>query len=174
MKKNLLFVFTFFGLVLFTASCSSNYDATPTNNSNVRNPLQGSFTAVVNGEQFVADEKSFFDTTINKIRSISIAGLEFSTDRNPKRSKTITLNIPNYTGPHGYVIDGMNSAQYIISDTNGVKTYNAYAGDGMSRIDITQVSPNLEGTFQLKVILAGTNQPHDTLTVAEGTFSIPR
>lgn len=175
MKKNLLLTFAFLGLALCFSSCSSEYDANPVvNNSNIRNPMQGTFTAEVNGVPFVADEKTVFDTTINNTRTVSISGLAYAADKDPKKFQVIQLSIPDFTGTHPYTLDGYTSGQYIVTDSNYVQIFNSTVGDTMSNITITEAGSNWAGTFSFKVVPAGSNPNHDTITIASGNFSIPK
>ncbi|HET8573847.1 MAG TPA: hypothetical protein VFL76_08235 [Edaphocola sp.] len=176
MKKILLLACAVLGMNLCFTSCSSDYDASPeVNNSGVRNPLQGTFTATINGVPFIADEKTISDTTINGIRSISVAGLAFNPDKNPEKNSTVTLMIPDYNGAHSYIMDGMTaSGMYTIKDSANIQNFAAITNDTLSMITITGDGSSLEGNFNFKVIPAGSNPNHDTITIAEGNFSIPR
>lgn len=175
MKRTLLIAFAFIGLNLCFSSCSSNYDANPVvNNSGVRNPMQGTFTAEVNGVPFIADEKTVFDTTFSNTRFVSITGLAFSVDKDPKKFQTITLTIPDFTGAHSYTPDGFINGMYIVTDSAYVQTFNSVTGDTMSHITITQAGATWAGTFSFKVVPTGSNPNHDTITIAQGDFSIPK
>lgn len=175
MKKTLLIAFAFIGLNLCFTSCSSDYDANPeTNNSDIRNPLQGSFTAMVNGVQFISDENTVIDTLFNDTRMLAISGLAYSPEKDPQKYQVITLTIPDYTGASAYAIDGSVSGQYIITDSAYVQTFTAYTGDTLSVINITKDDGDYEGNFNFRVIPSGSNPNNDTITIAEGNFSIPK
>lgn len=176
MKKILLLACAVLGMNLCFTSCSSDYDASPeVNNSGIRNPLQGSFTATVNGVPFIADEKYFTDTNINGIRAISVSGLAYNPDRNPEKNTTISLVISDYNGAHSYSIDGMTSTGlYTIKDSANISNFVAVTNDTLSMITITGDGGSIEGNFNFKVIPTGSNPNRDTITIAEGNFSIPR
>jgi len=176
MKKILLLACAVLGMNLCFTSCSSDYDASPeVNNSGVRNPLQGTFTATINGVPFIADEKYFSDTSINGIRSISVAGLSYNPDKNPEKNTTVSLFIPDYNGAHSYMVDGMSSSgMYTIKDSANIMNFVAVTNDTLSMITITSDGGSLEGNFNFKVVPSGSNPNHDTITIAEGNFSIPR
>lgn len=175
MKKTLLLAFAFLGLNLCFTSCSSDFDANPeTDYNDIRNPLQGSFTAMVNGVQFIADEKGIIDSSFNDFRVLSISGRAYSPDKEPQKYQVINLAISDYSGPRAYALDGNASGQYVITDSNNVQLFMSYAGDTLSMINITKDDGTLEGNFNFRVVPTGNNQNQDTITIAEGNFSIPK
>lgn len=175
MKKILLVAIALLGANLYFASCSSKYDANPTvNNSGVRNPMQGDFTATIDGDSFIANEKTFTDTTDdNDIRYLSIVGLAYSADMDPVKSKTIALIIPNYLGPRSYAMDGLVTGELFISDSLGIHAYTTFPGDTLSLITLTDDGSTLEGSFYFRVLPAQNNSL-DTISIANGSFKIPR
>lgn len=176
MRKFLLLAVTLLSINSLITSCSSSYDPEPkTNNSNVRNPLQGTFTATVNGVKYIASEKTVTDTTIGGTRMVTISGISFSADRNPAVFQTMNLIIPKYTGAHAYNLNGTDAnGQYILTDSGNVTIMKAYAGDTLAKITISQDGTNWAGSFNFTAVTQGNVQKVDTVTIAEGSFSIPK
>lgn len=176
MRKFLLLAIGLLCVNSLLTSCSSNYDPEPTtNNSNVRNPLQGTFTATVNGVTYIANEKTVSDTLIGATRMISITGLSFSADRDPAVFQTISLTIPNYTGTHAYNLNGSEAnGQYVLTDSGNVTVLTAFSGDTLAKVTISQAGSNYAGSFNFSAITQGNVQHPDTVTIANGNFNIPR
>src|SRR6218665_3440054 len=97
------------------SSCSSVYDATPAvpGRDTMKNPLRGSFTATVDGVEFVANSKYVSDQTFGGIRTLTISGVMDSKAKDPKNNQTISLSITNYEGPKTYLIQSGTAGTYI-------------------------------------------------------------
>jgi len=179
MRKIFPLALVFAAVSLLSISCSTDYDASPevAGKDTIRNPFQGDFTAIVNGVQFTADTKSFTDNTVNNIRSVSFSGTQDSYNKDPKTNSTITVVIPNYTGPHSYAVDGGMSGggtgMYIAMDSGTTKNYVAKPNDSLSVINITSDGDKWEGSFNFVAAPSGSGDA-DNIIISQGSFSIPR
>lgn len=177
MKKfiQLAFVCLSIGVLSASTSCSSNYDAAPdvSGKDTIRNPMQGDFTAVVNGLNFIADTKGFQDATVGGIRVLTVYGVMNSPKKDPKYNTSINLNINNYNGPGVYVIQPGTLGTYIVLDNGTPRPYISKAGDTTSMIQITADGDKIEGNFNFVAAPNGLGEA-DNQNVAEGKFSIPK
>lgn len=178
MKKSLVFVCGLLSLGLFLGSCGADYNANPDADGSVRNPLQGEFTAVINGQPFLGEQKNLVDTGVDAGRTISISGLAYSQDRSPHKTQAITLIAPGYNG--GVQFFDMNSlliGMYTVTDTNWAQVYVPLEfGDTLSYLSIDKADDkSVSGTFSLVLVPEGNhNQGRDTLYITDGAFDIPR
>lgn len=158
-----------------TTSCSSNYDAMPDvpGKDTIRNPLQGDFTAVVNGINFIADSKAYQDATVGGVRVLTVYGIMNGVKKDPKYNTSINLSISNYNGPGVYIIQPGVMGTYIVLNDGVPNAYLSKAGDTTAMIQITADGENIEGKFNFTAAPNGMGEA-DNQSVAEGYFSIPK
>jgi hypothetical protein len=177
MKKfiQLAFVCLSIGVISASTSCSSNYDAAPEvpGKDTIRNPMQGDFTAVVNGINFIADTKGYQDATVGGIRVLTVYGIMNSPKKDPKYNTSINLNINNYNGPGVYTIQPGILGTYIVLDNGTPKAYISKAGDSASYIQIVTDGEKIEGKFNFIGAPDGLGGA-DNQSIADGNFSIPK
>lgn len=177
MKKilQLAFVCAGFGILTAATSCSSEYDATPTDptKDTTKNAMRGDFTAMVDGVNFVANWKYASDKTVDGIRTLSISGVMDSKTKDPSSNQTITLSITNYAGPASYPIQLGTAGTYTVMDKGVTLTYLAKAGDTASMITITGDQGNVTGTFNFVTAPNGLGDA-DNHNIATGSFTVPK
>lgn len=177
MKKiiQLVLVCAGIGIMAASTSCSSNYDATPTvpGKDTIKNPLRGDFTAMVDGQSFIANSKYVSDKTENGVRTLTVIGYMDSPNKDPEKYKSIALSITNYNGPGNYPIQLGTAGLYLIVDKTVQTPYLAKAGEEAHTITITSDGDNVEGTFNFIVAPNGIGTA-DNHTISEGKFNIPK
>lgn len=178
MKKIFQFALVCAGVGIIAASnssCSSEYDATPTvaGRDTIKNPLRGSFTATLDGVEFVANSKYVSDQTVSGIRTLTISGVMDSPNKNPETNKTISLSITNYQGPKTYPIQLGTVGTYINLDKSVPTPYLAKTGDTTYLITITKDQGDVEGSFNFVVAPNGLGSA-DNHNVNNGSFSISK
>ncbi|WP_118976177.1 hypothetical protein [Taibaiella koreensis] len=178
MKKILQLAVLCAGIGLFavsSSSCSSQYDATPQvpGRDTIKNPLRGTFTAVVDGETFVANSKYVNDATVNGVRTLMVSGVMDSKAKDPKNNKAISMTITNYMGPGTYPIQMGTVGLYAVQSDGTYTNFLAKTGDETFVVTITKDQGDVEGTFNF-VVAPGGMGTADNHTISSGTFSIPK
>lgn len=171
--KKLLSVFLIAGLAFGAVSCSSEYDATPElEKGDVKNQLRGEMTAMLNDTlAFEADTKSYTLTSVEGINAVAISGTEFSEDKDPNFSKTITLSIGDYLGPNTYTFGFTAMAVLTVLEDGVTVQYMADAAED-AYITITQDGDKWEGNFQFTA--RRQDGQGEAMRVMQGKFSIPK
>jgi len=178
MKKILQLALVCAGIGLFAASftsCSSEYDATPQvpGRDTIKNPLRGTFTAVIDGETFVANSKYVSDKTVDGVRTLVVSGVMDSKIKDPKNNKSISLTITNYMGPGTYPIQMGTVGMYSVQDDGTYTHFLAKTGDETFVVTITKDQGDVEGSFNFVVAPNGMGTA-DNHTISNGAFSIPK
>lgn len=177
MKRNALLSITLIAAALIWSSCTNkNYDATPTipGKENIRNPFQGDFTAMINGNHFTANTKYVYDSTSNGIRLLAIMAQQYNYNMDTTRYKMISFSIYDYKGPKTYFL--AQNAAGIYTDVDSNVTYNyttvSPASDTLSAVTITTDQSSYQGTFNLMMVQTGNIT--DTVFISSGQFNIPK
>ena len=178
MKKilQLVMVCTGVGIIAMSTSCSTKkYDADPSvpGRDTMKTYMRGDFTANINGVSFDAHTKYASDITVDGTRSLSIAGIMDSYNKDPETNQTISLSIANYTGPNTYPIQFGVAGSYISLDGGVPTTYLAKTGDTIASITITSDGSNLKGTFKFVVAPNGMGEA-DNISISDGAFDVPK
>ncbi len=170
MKKVLKSLSLLTAAALLMTACSKKYE--PTKDES-RNPFKGDFTASLWGaEPYVADLKMVVDTTIEGVRSLSIATKQFLSYSDTTQYRLMTISIGNFTGPNTYPIGAFTTFnQVIISyDSANKQTFNQDNNDPEGFIVVTKAENNAyEGTFQFKTI---NTVDTSTIPVTSGVFNL--
>jgi len=165
-----------FGLVAASGtSCSTAYDATPAvpGRDTIKNPLRGTFTATLDGVEFVANAKYVSDQTVNGVRTLTVTGVMDSPNKDPETNKTLSFTITNYEGPKTYDISSNVVGMYIYKEKNVATTFLARNGEPEWTVTITNDVGNIEGTFNWVVAPGGIGTA-DNHNVNNGSFSISK
>ena len=176
MKKILLFglVCAGVGIIALSSSCQKNYDALAyPGQDTTKNTFRGSFTAVVDGVAFSAENKYAHDTTISNIRTITVSGVMDSYDKDPKTNQSIAFTISDYKGPGSYYISPGVAGIYVNQVNGTYTTYIAKAADSANVITITNDAGTIDGTLNFAVAPNGLGTS-DNHNVATGVFSVPK
>lgn len=171
--KKMFSLFLYAGLAFGAVSCSSEYDASPElDKDDIKSQLRGEMTAVLQDTlPFDADTKTYFHTNEEGISTLSVSGMEFSEDKDPNYSKSITLTISDYQGPETY-IPGLNAmAMYNVVEDGVLLSYLSETNDE-SYITITQDGDKWEGSFQF--VVRRQDGQGEAVRVKQGSFSIPK
>lgn len=176
-------------LVVLLAGCDKDYTPGPV--AEERNPLQGSLTYDLNGEQIVADYK-FAAIQVDEetdIMTLVISGERFSDNKVIERSDVLTMTINYYEGRKIYTTDDYISANlrlgsrfYPPYDEADLKNYILLPVDSSNEEEVTEFI-NIEtdgdvfkGKFAFKMVYinpTNTSQ-RDTIHIENGVFDIPK
>ncbi|RYZ40054.1 MAG: hypothetical protein EOP49_29810 [Sphingobacteriales bacterium] len=156
-------------------SCSSVYDATPAvpGRDTIKNPLRGTFTATLDGVEFVANSKYVSDQTINGTRTLTVTGVMDSPNKDPETNKTLSFTITNYEGPKTYEIQSNVVGLYVYQEKGVSTSFLARNGDPAWTVTITKDQGDVEGTFNWVVAPGGVGTA-DNHNVSNGSFSISK
>jgi hypothetical protein len=179
MKRFLQFSLLIAGVSLMTvtSSCQKDYNATTADDTiKTRNPFLGDFTCIMNGEQFVADFKSFSDVTFEDTRTISIVAEKFSYDRDPEVSQVFTLTITPYEGPKSYPLNGW-SVRASYNDRKkdgGTINYNGKVTDESAFIKLNSDGAAYNGNFAFELKPVGATNDSFNIIITNGEFNLPK
>ncbi len=172
--------------VTFLMGCEKEYSVGDVPEE--RNPLQGTLTYDLNGEQMVADAK-FVSNSVddNDVKSLVIIGEKYSQDKIGERSDILTMSINYYEGPKMYAPENyfsstlkLGSQWYHPFDPAALKNYILVPMGGNEEeptefLTIESDGDNFKGTFEFKMVYSNPSDPSqkDTLHIENGKFDIP-
>lgn len=175
-------------LVTFLIGCGKDYTPGPVEDD--RNPLQGSLTYELYGEQIVADFK-YAEIQVDEdtdIKTLVIMGEKFSDNKVSERSDVLTMTINYYEGRKVYTTDNYISASlrlgsrfYPPYDEADLKNYillpvNSNEEEVTEFINIETDGDVFKGKFAFKMVYinpSNTSQ-RDTIHIENGVFDIPK
>lgn len=146
------------------SACQKDYDSTPdVTKDPVANPLRGSFSCTMNGENFTAEVK----TATLKDGMLMITGTQYGESRTAGTYVQVALVIPTYAGPSTYNVNNLASIAIVRSDANGWSAnYASQSNDNY----FVKVEGVYKGTFQ--AALVNNSDPNDKILIENGKFDI--
>lgn len=150
------------------ASCQKDYDSTPdVVEPTAVNTLKGSFTCKINGDVFIAEQKTATLTDVNGVKTLNISATVYGADRTSNDHQTINISIPNYDGNKKYPIGGTAQIAYTIVVDNFATNYTSSITNANYHVTTTG---SYVGTFNTAVAEVGNTSNKVALT--EGKFDI--
>ncbi len=148
----------------FTA-CQKDYSATPgIELPDPQNPLSGTFTCLVDGQQFKAEAKSYSYNADTK--TLVMQGTKYAESRATGAYQQIVITIPNYDGGKRYNITGAANITYVaINEQGGSTTFNALSNENY----YVQTEGTYKGAFN--VVVANVSNNTERVTISEGKFN---
>ncbi len=148
----------------FTA-CQKDYNPTPgVEVPNPQNPLNGTFSCLIDGQQFKAEAKTYSYDADNKI--LVMQGTKYAENRAPGVYQQVVITIPNYDGAKRYNITGAANITYISTSEQGVaSTYTALSNENY----YVQTEGNYKGAFN--VVVANASNNTERIIISEGKFN---
>ncbi|OJV55909.1 MAG: hypothetical protein BGO31_17640 [Bacteroidetes bacterium 43-16] len=147
----------------FTA-CQKDYSPTPgIEVPDPQNPLSGSFTCMLDGQQFTAQTKTF--NYNGDTKTLVMGGTKYADNKAPGVYQQIVITIPNYDGGKRYGITGAASITYISTDVSGSNTT-------YTSINNENYYVQTEGTYKgaFNVVVANTADNADRVVLSQGKF----
>lgn len=147
----------------FTA-CQKDYSPTPgIEVPDPQNPLSGSFTCLLDGQQFTAETKTF--NYNGDTKTLMMEGKKYADNKAPGVYQQIVITIPNYDGGKRYGITGAASITYISTDASGSNTT-------YTSINNENYYVQTEGTYKgaFNVVVANTADNADRVVLSQGKF----
>ncbi|RYD98088.1 MAG: hypothetical protein EOP54_08785 [Sphingobacteriales bacterium] len=147
----------------FTA-CQKDYSPTPgIELPDPQNPLSGTFSCLVDGQQFKAEAKTYSYDADTK--TLVMQGTKYAENRAPGAYQQIMITIPNYDGGKRYNVTGAANITYIVINEQGsVATYNALSNENY----YVQTEGNYKGAFN--VVVANASNNTERVILSEGKF----
>lgn len=148
----------------FTA-CQKDYSPTPgIDLPDPQNPLSGTFSCLVDGQQFKAEAKTYSYNADTK--TLVMQGTKYAENRAPGVYQQIVITIPNYDGGKRYNVTGAATITYITTSEQGVaSTYNALSNENY----YVQTEGTYKGAFN--VVVANASNNTERITISEGKFN---
>lgn len=147
----------------FTA-CQKDYNPNPgVEIPDQQNPLSGTFSCLVDGQQFKAEAKTYSYDADNKI--LIMQGTKYAESRVSGAYQQIVITIPNYDGGKRYNITGAANITYtVINELGSVATYNALSNENY----YVQTEGTYKGAFN--VVVANASNNTERVIISEGKF----
>lgn len=146
------------------SACQKDYNPTPgVEVPDTPNPLNGTFTCMLDGQLFKSEEKGSSYNADTK--TLTMYGTKFAEDRTPGVYQKIVITIPNYDGGKRYNITGAADITYIVTNALGsMDIYNSLSNANY----YVQTEGTYKGVFN--VVVANSTNNSQRVIISEGKF----